>query len=160
MGHMEMFPRLHEFLTKFLGRFWPEVSGWPEHLSECRVSIESIGYSAVVGSNHGVFTTILLQLSPSENSAKYAASGNVFNTNHGMFIFTVCRHGQIYEIEMYFSTPQAPPFFEELISLHPHKSSQRFYEMLQEARAAGAWTCKELMNSIDHKPMQVVDIDE
>jgi hypothetical protein len=77
-----------------------------------------------------------------------------------MFIFTVGRQGQIDEIEMYFSTPQVPPFFEELISLHPSISGQRFKAMLQEARAAGAWTCDEFMNSIDYKPMHVVDMDE
>jgi hypothetical protein len=160
MGHLEMFPRLHEFLTKFLGRFWPEVPGWSNRLSGCRVGIESIGYSPVDGSTHGVFTTVLLQLSSHENSAKYAKSGNVFNTNQGMFIFTVGRHGQIDEIEMYFTTPQAPPFFEELISLHPHKSSQIFNAMAREARAAGAWTCDEFMDSIDYKPMHVVHMDE
>jgi hypothetical protein len=160
MDSMENFPRLDEFLTKFLGRFWPEVPGWLDRLSGCRVSIESISYSQADGSNHGVFTTVLLQLFPCENSAKYAESGNVFNTNHGMFIFTVGRHGQIDEIEMYFSIPQAPPFFEELIPLHPSKSSKRFKAMLQEARAAGAWTCDEFMKSIDYEPMHVVNMDE
>ncbi len=157
---MERFPRLHKFLTRFLGRFWPEVSGWSDRLSGCRFSIESITYSHADGSNHGIFTTVLLRLFPRANSARYAESGNVFNTNHGMFIFTVGRQGQIDEIEMYFSTPQVPPFFEELISLHPSISGQRFKAMLQEARAAGAWTCDEFMNSIDYKPMHVVDMDE
>ena len=160
MDPMERFPRLHEFLTKFLGRFWPEVSGWSCRLSGCRVSIDSISYSQTDGSTHGVFTTVLLQLSPHVNNAKYAESGNVFNTNHGMFIFTVGRHGQIDEIEMYFSTPQAPPFFEELISIHPPKSSQRFKALVQEVRAAGTWTCDEFMDSLDYKPMHVVDMDE
>jgi hypothetical protein len=160
MDNMERFPRLHEFLTKFLGRFWPEVSGWSDRLSGCRVSIDAIGYSQADGSNHGVFTTAILQLSPDDKTEKYAESGNVFNTNQGMFIFTVGRHGQIDEIEMYFSTPQAPPFFEELIQFHPHKSSQRFTAMVREARAAGAWTCDEFMDSIDYKPMHVVDMDE
>lgn len=160
MDHMERFPRLHEFLTKFLGRFWPEVSGWSDRLSGCRVSIESISYSQVDGSNHGVFTTVLLQLFPSSDRANYAESGNIFNTNHGLFVFTVGKHGQIDEIEMYFSTPQAPPFFEELIPLHPPKSSKRFKVMVQEARAAGAWTCDGFMESLDYKPMHVVDMDE
>ena len=160
MYPMESFPRLHEFLTKFLGRVWPEVPGWSERLSRCRVHIDSIGYSQADGSNHGVFTTILLQLSPHEKSAKYAESGNVINTNHGMFIFTAGRHGQIDEIEMYFSTPQAPPFFDELITLHPHNRSQRFKAMIREARKAGAWTCEEFMDSIEYKPMHVVDMDE
>ena len=160
MDQMERFPRLLEFLTKFLGRFWPEVSDWSNRLRGCSVSIESINYSHADGSNHGVFTTILLQLFPCANSAKYAESGNVFNTNHGMFIITVGRHGQIDEIEMYFSTPQVPPFFEELISFQSTNSSKRFKAMVQEARAAGAWTCDEFMNSIDYKPMHVVDMDE
>ena len=157
---MENFPRLHEFLTKFLEKLWPEVHGWSDRLRGCRVSIDSIGYSQTDGYNHGVFTTVLLQLSPRVNSAKYAESGNVFNTNHGMFIFTVGRHGQIDEIEMYFSTPQPPPFFEDMILNHPHKSSQRFKAMVQEARASGAWTCDEFMGSLDYKPMNVVDMDE
>jgi len=129
-------------------------------LSRCRVHTDSIGYSQADGSNHGVFTTILLQLSSHEKSAKYAETGNVFNTNHGMFIFTVGRHGQINEIEMYFSTPQAPPFFEELISLHPLKSSKRFKAMVHEVCKAGGWTCNEFMDSIHYKPMRVVDMDE
>jgi hypothetical protein len=160
MDHMERFPRLHDFLSKFLRRFWPEVSGWSDRLNGCRVSIESIGYSEADGSNHGVFTTVLLRLFPCANSGKYSESGNVFNTNQGMFIFTVGRHGQIDEIEMYFSTPQAPPFFEELIPLHPPNSSKRFKAMVQGARAAGAWTCDEFMKSLDYKPMHVVDMDE
>jgi hypothetical protein len=77
-----------------------------------------------------------------------------------MFIFTIGRHGQIDEIEMYFSTPQAPPFLEELIPLHPLKSGQRFKAMVQEIRAAGAWTCDEFIKSLDYKPMHVVDMDE
>ena len=160
MDAMESFPRLHEFLTKFLGRFWPEAHGWSDRLSGCRISIKSFRYSQADGSNHGVFTTVLLQLFPRTNSAKYTESGNVFNTNHGMFIFTVGRHGQIDEIEMYFSTPQAPPFFEELIPLHPSKSGQRFKAMVQEVRAAGAWACDEFIKSLDSKPMHVVDMDE
>jgi hypothetical protein len=160
MDPMESFPRLHEFLTKFLEKFWPEVPGWSDRLNRCRFSIDSIGYSQADGSNHGVFTTALLQLFPCADSAKYAESGNVFNTNHGMFIFTIGRHGQIDEIEMYFSTPKAPPFFEELILLHPHKISQRFKVMVKETRAAGAWMCDEFMDSIEYKPMRVVDMDE
>lgn len=160
MDHMERLPRLHEFLTRYLGRFWPEVSEWSYRLSGCRVLTDSIGYSKADGSNHGVFTSVLLQLYPQEKSAKYAESGNVFNTNHGMFIFTVGRHGQIDEIEMYFSTPQAPPFFEELISLHPQKNGERVKAMVREARAAGAWTCDDFMDSLGHKHMRVVDMDE
>lgn len=140
MDPIERFPRLLEFLSKFLGRFWPEIPGWSDRLSGCRVSIDSIGYSQADGFNHGVYTTVLLQLFPCVNSAKYAESGNVFNTNHGMFIFTVSNHGQIDEIEMYFSTPQAPPFFEELISFHSQKGSERFKAMVREARAAEKWS--------------------
>ena len=160
MDQMERFPRLHEFLTKFLRRFWPEVRGWSDRLSGCGVGIESIGYSHADGFNHGVFTTVLLQLSPPEESAKYAESGNVFNTNHGMFIFTVGRDGQIYEIEMYFSTSQAPPFFEELISFQSQICCKRFKAMVREARAAGAWTCDEFMGSLVYKPINIVDMDE
>ena len=159
MDQMERFPLLHEFLTKFLRRFWPEVRGWSDRLSGCGVGIESIGYSHADGFNHGVFTTVLLQLSPPEESAKYAESGNVFNTNQGMFIFTVGRHGQFDEIEMYFSTPQAPPFFEELIQFISPKVVRDSSDG-PEARAAGAWTCEEFMGSLDYKPMNVVDMDE
>jgi hypothetical protein len=159
MDHMESFPRLHEFLRKFLGRFWPEVSGWSDRLNGCRVSIESIGYSKADGSNHGVFTTVLLQLFPPENSAKYAESGNVFNTNHGMFIFTVGRHGQIDEIEMYFSTPQAPPFFDELMACHPERESERIHSMVRDARMAGIISTSEFMRTLDIRPINVLEMD-
>ena len=160
MAPMERFPLLHEFLTKFLGRFWPEISNWSSRLCRCGVCLESFSYSHMNGSNHGVFTTVLLQLFPHENTAKYTESGYVFNTNYGMFIFTVGRHGQINEIEMYFSTPEVPPFFDELIPLHSPKNSQRSKAMIQEARAAGDWTCDEFMDSIDYKLMHIVDMGE
>jgi hypothetical protein len=87
-------------------------------------------------------------------------SGFLFNTNHGMFIFTRDAAGRLCVVEMHFYTFQAPPFFEELMACHPLPESESIQSMVRDARIAGVMSTSEFMRSLEMKPINVVEMDD
>jgi hypothetical protein len=103
---------------------------------------------------------VTLSLVPPPAKDAFMDSGFLFNTNHGMFIFTRDAAGRLCVVEMHFYTFQAPPFFEELMACHPLPESESIQLMVRDARIAGIMSTRDFMCSLEMKPINVVEMDD
>jgi hypothetical protein len=157
---LEEYPILLDFLGKLMGRLLPELGDGTSILHGYSLREWSMCFSLADAIEREVSGSITLALVPPLEINAIMESGVLFNTNHGMIIFTRDAAGRLCEVEMHFYTFQAPPFFEELMACHPLPESESIQSMVRDARIAGVISTSEFMRSLDMKPINVVEMDD
>jgi hypothetical protein len=160
MGRLEEYPTLLDFLENLLGKLSPEWGDSTSILHGYSLREWSLSFSRVDAIDREVSGSVTLALVPPLGKDSFMDSGFLFNTNHGMIIFTRDAAGRLCEVEMHFYTSQAPPFFGELMACHPLRESKSIQSMVRYARIAGVMSTREFMRSLEMKPMNLVAMDD
>jgi len=143
-----------------MGKLLPELGDGTFILHGYSLREWSMCFSRADAIDRDVSGSLTLALVPPLVKNAFMESGYLFNTNHGMIIFSRDAAGRLCEVEMHFYTSQAPPFFEELVARHPLRESKSIQSMVRDARMAGIMSTREFMRSLEMKPMNLVAMDD